>query len=41
VIEQEALALEPSNIELYGILTKWLTTVDEIPTGLEVKDFKD
>ncbi|PMD28000.1 hypothetical protein NA56DRAFT_560672 [Hyaloscypha hepaticicola] len=41
VIDCTALAQEPSKYKLYGVSTKWSTTVDEVPCGLEPNDFED
>ena len=41
VIDCAVLPQEPSKYKLYGVSTKWSTTVDEAPRGLEPNDFED
>lgn len=40
-IKYRALAQDPSKYELFGISTKWETKVDDVPPGLEPRDFED
>jgi hypothetical protein len=40
-IEHGTLARDPLKYELYGVLMKWRTKVDETPHGLELRDFED
>jgi hypothetical protein len=40
-IEYGALAQDPSKHKLFGISTRWKTKVDEVPQGLEPRDFED
>jgi hypothetical protein len=41
VLRERALSRDPSKHELYGFSTKWRTTVDEIPDGIDSKKFED
>ena len=39
VLQYRALILDPSKHEPYGMSVKWKTTVDDIPLGLDSKEF--
>jgi hypothetical protein len=41
VLQYKALTQDPSKHELYGMLMKWATAVDDIPQGLDSKEFED
>ena len=41
VLQNRALFPDPSKHELYGLSMKWKTTVDDIPQGLNSKEFED
>ncbi|PMD66901.1 uncharacterized protein K444DRAFT_689202 [Hyaloscypha bicolor E] len=41
VLQYKALTQDPSKYELYGILIKWKTAVDDIPQGLDPKELDD
>ncbi|KAI9648889.1 hypothetical protein NHQ30_001455 [Ciborinia camelliae] len=41
VIRYERIAKDPSKLNMYGISTKWTTTIDEVPTGLGPDGFED
>lgn len=41
VLQYGPLALDPSNIEIYGMSMKWETAVDQAPTEKEPDDFED
>lgn len=41
VLQNRALSRDPSKHELYGMSTKWKAAVDDIPQGLDSKEFED
>jgi hypothetical protein len=41
VLQYKALTQDPSKHELYGMSMKWETAVDDIPQGLDSKEFED
>ncbi len=41
VVKYRALTQDPSKHELYGLSMKWKTAGDEIPQGLDAKEFED
>ncbi|KAL5114259.1 hypothetical protein ACEQ8H_007868 [Pleosporales sp. CAS-2024a] len=41
VIDFTSLARNPAKLPLYGISTKWKTSMDEVPSHLGPKDFED
>jgi hypothetical protein len=41
VLQTRALSGDPSKHELYGMSMKWKTAVDDIPQGLDSKEFED
>lgn len=41
VLRERALSQDPSKHDLYGFSTKWRTTVDEIPQGIDSQKFED
>ena len=41
VLQNRALSRDPSKHEFYGMSTKWKTAVDDIPQGLDSKEFED
>jgi hypothetical protein len=41
VLQYRALSQDPSKHELYGTTEKWKTAVDDIPVGLDSKEFDD
>jgi hypothetical protein len=41
VLQTRALSRDPSKHELYGMSTKWKTAVDDIPQGLDSKEFEN
>lgn len=41
VLQYRGLSQDPSQHELYGMSSKWKTTVDDIPQGLDSKEFED
>ncbi|KAH7069550.1 hypothetical protein BKA63DRAFT_493796 [Paraphoma chrysanthemicola] len=40
-IEHDLLARNPSKLPLYKLSTKWQTSSDEVPQGLDTSDFED
>ncbi|KAI9763487.1 MAG: hypothetical protein M1840_000501 [Geoglossum simile] len=40
-LQYRALSRDPSEHELYGMSMKWKTAVDEVPQGLDPKEFED
>jgi hypothetical protein len=41
VLQYRALSQDPPKHELYGTTVKWKTAVDDIPVGLDSKEFDD
>jgi hypothetical protein len=41
VLQHSNLPLDPSKLSLYGMSMKWKTAVDDVPSGLEPKDFEN
>jgi hypothetical protein len=41
VFQNRALSQDPSKHDLYGMSMEWKTTVDDIPQGLDSKEFED
>jgi hypothetical protein len=41
VLQNRALSRDPSKHELYEMSMKWKATMDEIPSGLDSKEFED
>lgn len=40
-IEYGPIAKDPSKLSFYGISKKWTTAIDDVPSGLEPKEFED